>query len=343
MYVFNIEDPNEGLAMVIRALQEEGIVDQSRNGPVVRFPRPVCLHYTDPRRRLLSSPVRDGNVVFHLFETMWMFAGMCELEPLLLYNPGMAQYSDDERNLRGTAYGHRWRAYKDWGDQILKVVERLKANPQDRRAVLTMWDPCDLGTESKDYACNLQVVFSTRPPVAEGQPHTLDMTVTNRSNDLIYGAMGSNMFHFSMLLEYVASLCGFAVGSYYQVSTNLHLYTENPVAKRCWEQVDDIKADYISVLSDDTLGSLGLTSSRSEIASYVRNRNNIPEDPYLKQVVLPLVEAYHIFKIKSRTGLNIPTAERIGAACSLAQACASPALKMGSLAWFQRRLAKGAQ
>lgn len=337
MYVFNIEDPNEGLAQVIRALKTEGITDESRNGPVVRFQRPVCLHYVDPRRRLLSSPVRDGNVVFHLFETMWMFAGMCELQPLLLYNPGMAQYSDDERNLRGTAYGHRWRAYRDWGDQILKVVERLKQNPQDRRAVLTMWDPCDLGTESKDYACNLQVIFSTRP-AAPGEPHKLDMTVTNRSNDLIYGAMGSNMFHFSMLLEYVAHLCGFDVGSYYQVSSNLHLYTQNPVAKRCWDNVDDIKEDYISQLSDSTLTTLGLTDDRTEIGSYVRNRNNIPEDPYLKQVVLPLVEAYHIFKIKSRTGLNIPTAERIGAACSLAQACASPQLKVASLAWFQRRL-----
>lgn len=338
MYVFKIEDPNEGLAEVLGALRRNGLTDSSRNGPVIRFDRPVCLHYPDPRRRLLSSPVRDCNVVFHLFETMWMFAGLCELEPLLLYNPGMAQYSDDERNLRGTAYGYRWRAHKDWGDQICKVVQRLREDPTDRRAVLTMWDPCDLGTASKDYACNLQVIFSTRPSPQDGAPPVLDMTVTNRSNDLIYGAMGSNMFHFSMLLEYVAALCQFEVGSYYQVSSNLHVYTENPVAKRCLDGIELLKADYISQLSDSTLTKLGLTEDRSEIAGYVRNRNNVPEDAYLKSVVLPLVEAYHIFKIKSRTGLNIPTAERIGASCSLAHACASEPLRLASEAWFQRRM-----
>ena len=120
MYVFKIEDPNEGLAEVLRALRKEGLEDTSRNGPVLRFPRPVCLHYPNPRQRILSSEVRDANPVFHLFETIWMFAGMNEIAPLLLYNPGMAQYSDDGTMLRGTAYGHRWRNHR-WGDQLEKL------------------------------------------------------------------------------------------------------------------------------------------------------------------------------------------------------------------------------
>jgi hypothetical protein len=62
----------------------------------------------------------------------------------------------------------------------------------------------------------------------------LDMTVTNRSNDMLWGAYGANAVHFSYLQEFVAAAIGVPVGTYYQVSNNLHVYTQNEVfAKTC--------------------------------------------------------------------------------------------------------------
>lgn len=340
MFVYEINEPNGGLRDVIEGLRQHGIQQSSRNGPVVRFPRPVCLQYNNPQARLLTSPIRDANHIFHLFETMWMFAGMNELRPLLTYNSGMAQYSDDGLMLRGTAYGHRWRNH--WGDQILKVVRTLAENPDDRRCVMTMWDPFELGMESKDYACNLQVIFTTRPPTgSKGKGrYTLDMTVTNRSNDLIYGAMGSNLFHFSMLLEYVACLVGMEVGTYYQVSSNLHLYTENKVAKRCWEGNLELKSDSVSISKDTTLSTLGLTADSVVIRQFVENRDAQTEQSYLNTVVLPLVEAYHLYKLKSRLGVEVPASARLGIIEQLCASCASKPLGAASLDWFRRKLDK---
>lgn len=233
MYSLTIKDINIGFNEAVHLLKTEGVEEGSRNGPVLRLPAPILIEHKNPMNRYLLSERRDANPFFHMMEFMWMLRGDNRLNPLLMYNPGMAQYSDDGTNLRGTAYGHRWRNHFGF-DQLEKIIEGLKKDPTSRRYVMSMWDPkTDLVNceESKDLACNLQVIFSPN----NGK---LDMTVTNRSNDLIYGCLGSNVFHFSGLLEYVAWRAGMAVGSYYQFSTNLHIYTENEVAKRCLDEVD---------------------------------------------------------------------------------------------------------
>ena len=94
---------------------------------------------------------------------------------------------------------------------------------------------------SKDVCCNLNVMFSIR----EGErvedehkyhPHTgtfyttkkyLDMTVTNRSNDLIWGLLGANYVHFTFLQEYLAARLGVEVGKYHHFTNNLHAYEWN--------------------------------------------------------------------------------------------------------------------
>ncbi len=93
---------------------------------------------------------------------------------------------------------------------------------------------------SKDVCCNLSVLFKIRDetdrhPVL-GRPDTkpeddyiksakyLDMTVFNRSNDMIWGMLGANYVHFSFLQEYVAGCLGIEVGKYNQITDDLHVY-----------------------------------------------------------------------------------------------------------------------
>ena len=114
---------------------------------------------------------------------------------------------------------------------------------------------------SKDVCCNLSVMFSLREvptcceatTVVDGRtfrcgidadhpsPHksecgewlgagtgfgrVLDMTVTNRSNDLVWGMLGANYVHFTMLQEYMAARIGVEVGRYHHFTNNLHCYT----------------------------------------------------------------------------------------------------------------------
>jgi hypothetical protein len=84
-----------------------------------------------------------------------------------------------------------------------------------------MWDACaDLGKQGKDFPCNTAAYFS------RGVDGELNMTVTNRSNDMIWGAYGANAVHFSVLQEYMAAAIDCPVGRYWQVSNNLHAYLD---------------------------------------------------------------------------------------------------------------------
>lgn len=100
-----------------------------------------------------------------------------------------------------------------------------------------------LSKGSKDVCCNTAVYFSIRERHTEldsggvtpwMQPVSvpvvdryLDMTVTNRSNDMIWGMLGGDYTTFSFLQEYMAARLGVEVGRYTQMTNNLHAYESN--------------------------------------------------------------------------------------------------------------------
>ena len=154
----------------------------SRNGGAMRAPGPVITEYTHPTERVLFDPKRDANPFFHLMEAIWMFAGRDDIEFVAKFNSTIGQFSDDGVVLRG-AYGYRWRHWFGH-DQITWVISLLKHEPTTRRAIINMWDARRdieaVVAGIRDVPCNTAIYFS----VDNGR---LDMTVTNRSNDIIWG------------------------------------------------------------------------------------------------------------------------------------------------------------
>jgi hypothetical protein len=199
-----------------------GVSENSRNGPVLVIPEPVILSMDYPKERYLFDPIRQANPFFHIMEFVWMMAGRKDLDWIEDFNAGYAAYADD--GVINGAYGHRWRRH--WGlDQIRLVINILSRDPESRRAVINMWDPAtDLGMPHRDVPCNTSIYFSVR----KGAVH---MTVSNRSNDLIWGALGANVVHMTMLQELVALATGHAVGTYRVMTNNLHVYPEMPRGK----------------------------------------------------------------------------------------------------------------
>jgi thymidylate synthase len=219
----------------------------SRNGPVLTIDEPVTVTYTHPRERVLFNAGRDANPFFHLYEALWMLAGRNDVAPVAYYAKQMREYSDDGKTLNG-AYGYRWRQWEwnrpaaEYLDQLDLLVEHLRGEPTSRRAVLQMWSPefdlLQVGYKraqfgkyrdwpsSKDVCCNLSVMFSIREVEGISTPADdfLDMTVTNRSNDLIWGMLGANYVHFTILQEYLAARLGVEVGRYHHFTNNLHVY-----------------------------------------------------------------------------------------------------------------------
>lgn len=198
-----------------------GQEEQSRNGTVGTVRRPVTFCLKNPAFRTLYAPIRRPNHVFHVMEAIWMLAGRNHVGPLLEFNHGIEQFTEDK--IMHGAYGHRW--FEHFGvDQIELIAARLRHNLEDRQAVLTMWDPeADLMRNNfKDRPCNTHAYFRVAP---NGY---LNMHVCNRSNDLIWGALGSNIVHFTMLQEVLASMLGLDLGQYYVTTNNLHIYKDYP-------------------------------------------------------------------------------------------------------------------
>ena len=206
------------------------LVQESRNGTTYEIIDPVTTVFIKPWERVCLIHQRDANPFFHFIEGLWMLAGRKDLEPLTYFVKSMEDFSDDGKTLWG-AYGWRWRNYF-YKDQLDIIIEMLKNNPDDRRCVLQMWDGNkDLDRQSKDVPCNTCIYFKIR----EGK---LNMTVSNRSNDMLWGAYGANVVHMSMLQEYMAAMLGVDIGVYRQVSDSFHIYL-NPV----WDKVKDLEID----------------------------------------------------------------------------------------------------
>jgi len=253
MFVLAVRNVCEALPRGVELLLKVGVEQPSRNGPVLVAPCPVMTEYERPQERVLVNAVRDANPFFHVVEPLWMIRG--DRSALLLNNfvrdfgerfaePGVQQI------LHG-AYGHRWRRHfldtttaADEIDQLDWAVARLRRDPDDRQVVLSMWDPAvDANDEPlRDRPCNTQMYLRVRTETSGGSysasdpdgtvrhmnlsqaVQVLDLTVTCRSNDIIWGAYGANAVHFSFIQEYLAARIGVQVGLLYQFSNNFHAY-----------------------------------------------------------------------------------------------------------------------
>lgn len=290
MQVIVSRNVNDALILGLKAVSEEGMLRDSRNGPVRVFESPVTTVYERPDERVVFFPERDANPFFHFMEGLWMIAGRNDVEWISRFNASIANYSDDGVTFHG-AYGHRWR--KHFGmDQLEMIAGLLRENPDDRRIVLQMWDPkVDLARDGKDFPCNTAIKFR----IVDGR---LDMTVENRSNDMIWGAYGANAVHFSMLQEYMAAKIGVRLGYYWQVSTNFHSYVstlEKHSALIDLEPTspyhDNVVAPF-SMVQDIKLWDRELLvfMDAGDVIGY--------GEPFFKRVAIPILQSHRAFKEK---------------------------------------------
>lgn len=298
----------------------------SRAGETLQVTEPVLLTYEKPRQRVLFNSARDANPFFHMFESLWMLAGRNDVAPLEYYSSKIGDIASDDGKTFNGAYGYRWRhadnsgaSYYSEVDQLNVLIDHLKANPESRRAVLQMWDVENdlLKIDStKDVCCNTAAYFSIRKvgwldpvvadPWTEGGDDSpvLDMTVTNRSNDLIWGMLGANAVHFSFLQEYVACALGIGVGRYNQFTNNLHVYVERWKPKE-WIAAGEVQpggiwcegADYpLLVWKEDFDTEVGILTSNYEGAHRKTEDELGLTEPWLIYNALPMMQAFSAWK-----------------------------------------------
>jgi hypothetical protein len=221
MKVINAINVNDALVKGSLLLTDQGVITPSRNGNTLDAGS-VTTVYAQPRQQILWLPQRKSNHMFHFIDAMWCLAGRFDLEPMMFFNKRYAEYSDDGRVLYG-AYGPRLH------DQFLKALDLLEREPYTRRAAMTILRPADIGAETKDMPCNTTVYLRT-------VHNKLNISVSNRSNDIVWGLYGANYVQFSFFLIAAAESLGVDTGVYTHTSNSFHAYLEGD-AKKSWDSV----------------------------------------------------------------------------------------------------------
>jgi thymidylate synthase len=326
MYSLAFRNVHEALPKGMRFMADKGVKRPSRAGEVLTVPEPVSTCYLFPKERVLFWRERDANPFFHFMEGLWMLAGRRDVKWISRFNSTFAQFSDDGEVFHG-AYGYRWRHHFSKIDQIDECIRLLKENPNDRRVVMQMWDPVtDLGQEGKDFPCNTQIKFRVNPY------GYLDMHVTNRSNDMIWGAYGANAVHMSMLHEMMSFATGIPIGRYWQISMDFHVYLET------WEKHEALLHPERPLYNPYETGEVEpfpmINSSydiwMKELETFIYDGPVIGfVDPFFRKVAVPIWQSWMEWKSQERGNVT--------RAIDIVENCAASDWRRACAEWLARR------
>jgi hypothetical protein len=301
MRLIEARNVNYTLPMAVKLLQKEGVRVAPRGLETLEINCPTVTTYQNPLERVLFEPIRDANPFFHFFEALWILGGREDVAYLDQFNSQLKQYSDDGVKFHAP-YGHRLRNCGT--DQLDKVVELLKKDPDTRQAVLQIWDfNKDLGTVCKDLPCNDLIFLKIR----NGK---LNITVCCRSNDMIFGCYGANVVQFSVLQEYLAARIGCKVGVYNQISDSFHVYTGNPL----WDKLKGLSSDFMIKRDPYSTGNVEPYALVDEPSSFDEELKLFLNGEYqsgwdnlvFPEVAIPMRNAWYGHKVSKCGWLNLP-------------------------------------
>jgi thymidylate synthase len=106
-----------------------------------------------------------------------------------------------------------------WGvDQIAKVIEEIKTNPDSRRLIVSAWNVADIDQMALP-PCHTMFQFY----VSEGE---LSCQLYQRSADIFLG-VPFNIASYALLTLMVAQVCGLKPGEFVHTFGDLHLYANH--------------------------------------------------------------------------------------------------------------------
>ena len=154
-----------------------------------------------------------------IHELLWFLSGDTNIK--YLKDNGVTIWDEwaDEHGDLGPVYGHQWRSWPTPNgnhiDQITKVIQDIKENPNSRRLIVSAWNVGDI--EKMALApCHTFFQFY----VADGK---LSCQLYQRSADFFLG-VPFNIASYALLNMMVAQVCGLQVGDFVHTFGDCHLY-----------------------------------------------------------------------------------------------------------------------
>ena len=152
-------------------------------------------------------------------ELLWFLKGSTNIR--WLQEQGITIWDEwaDENGDLGPVYGYQWRSWPTPDgqhiDQIARVIEELKTNPDSRRIIVSAWNVADLDNMALQ-PCHAFFQFY----VANGR---LSLQLYQRSADIFLG-VPFNIASYALLLQMMAQVTGLKAGDFIHTLGDAHIY-----------------------------------------------------------------------------------------------------------------------
>jgi len=131
----------------------------------------------------------------------------------------------DEHGDLGPIYGHQWRSWPTPDgrtiDQLAKVIEQIRFNPDSRRHIVSAWNVADVDDMALP-PCHTMFQFYVTPADEHGV-RGLSCQLYQRSADIFLG-VPFNIASYALLTSMVAQVTGLVPGEFVHTLGDAHLY-----------------------------------------------------------------------------------------------------------------------
>ncbi|TDL82682.1 thymidylate synthase [Peribacillus frigoritolerans] len=162
-----------------------------------------------------------------IHELIWFLRGDTNVK--YLQENGVRIWNEwaDENGELGPVYGHQWRSWAgadgETVDQIAKLIDQIKNNPDSRRLIVSAWNPAEVDKMALP-PCHCFFQFY----VADGK---LSCQLYQRSADVFLG-VPFNIASYALLTLMVAHVTDLEPGEFVHTFGDVHIY------KNHLEQID---------------------------------------------------------------------------------------------------------
>lgn len=157
-----------------------------------------------------------------IHELLWFLKGETNIAYLTEHGVSIWDEWADENGDLGPVYGAQWRSWPDYDgghiDQMARLVESIKTNPNSRRHIVTAWNPA-LVDEMALPPCHCLFQFY----VADGR---LSCQLYQRSADIFLG-VPFNIASYALLTLMMAQVTGLEPGDFVHTLGDAHLYANH--------------------------------------------------------------------------------------------------------------------
>ena len=157
-----------------------------------------------------------------IVELLWFLKGDTNIKYLKDNKVSIWDEWADEKGDLGPVYGHQWRSWPGKNgetiDQISKLIEQIKKNPDSRRLIVSAWNVADVDNMALP-PCHTMFQFY----VANGK---LSCQLYQRSADVFLG-VPFNIASYALLTMMIAQVTGLEAGEFVHTLGDAHLYSNH--------------------------------------------------------------------------------------------------------------------